>query len=100
MANYSKKGQTPHCSFCGKDAGLVDRLVAGPGVYICNECVALCNSILEDESGFGPEEASAGGGTRRSRAGGAGQIPLLPPTEMKKTLDDYVIGQEDRKSVV
>ena len=54
MANYSKGSQTPRCSFCGKDAKMVDRLVAGPGVYICNECVELCNSILDD--GTVPEE--------------------------------------------
>ena len=45
--NYSR--QTPRCSFCGKEQRMVNRLVAGPNVYICNECIALCNEILNDE---------------------------------------------------
>ena len=45
--NYSRQG--PRCSFCGKDQKMVERLVAGPNVYICNECIALCNDILSEE---------------------------------------------------
>ena len=45
--NYGR--QTPRCSFCGKEQRMVNRLVAGPNVYICNECIALCNEILNDE---------------------------------------------------
>ena len=48
MANSINR-KVPRCSFCGKDSDAVERLIAGPGVYICNECIALCNSILEEE---------------------------------------------------
>lgn len=73
------------CSFCGKAQENVKKLVAGPGVYICDECVDLCTSIIEaelftdDEMGYTLVE----------------EIPS--PREIKKTLDDYVIGQEDAK---
>ena len=50
MANNYGSRQTPRCSFCGKEQRMVNRLVAGPNVYICNECIALCNEILNDES--------------------------------------------------
>ncbi len=87
MANSYNK-QYPRCSFCGKESGSVKRLIAGPGVYICNECVELCNSILEEEMGFTPM-------TGGSKAGG--NVKLTLPTEMKAKLDEYVIGQERAK---
>ena len=83
--NYSR--QTPRCSFCGKEQRMVNRLVAGPNVYICNECIALCNEILNDESFMDQEE------TR----GNTGPVKLPLPSEMKQTLDQYVIGQERAK---
>ncbi len=83
--NYGR--QTPRCSFCGKEQRMVNRLVAGPNVYICNECIALCNEILNDEGLFpedvGPESF--------------GPVKLPSPAEMKKILDEYVIGQERAK---
>ena len=83
--NYGR--QTPRCSFCGKEQRMVNRLVAGPNVYICNECIALCNEILNDEGLFpedvGPESF--------------GPVKLPSPAEMKKVLDEYVIGQERAK---
>ncbi|MBR6442422.1 MAG: ATP-dependent Clp protease ATP-binding subunit ClpX [Clostridia bacterium] len=83
--NYSR--QTPRCSFCGKEQRMVKRLVAGPNVYICNECIALCNEILNDEDFLiGDEEREQ-----------FGPVKLLTPSEMKKTLDEYVIGQERAK---
>ena len=86
MANsYNRQG--PRCSFCGKEQRLVERLVAGPNVYICNECIALCNDILNDEEFSGREN-------ERDRIGPV-HLPL--PAEMKKTLDEYVIGQEKAK---
>ena len=90
--NYSTK--QPRCSFCGKLQSQVERLIAGPNVYICNECVELCNDIISEEEPFG----AAGGAVRKKRAGGPGgavQPPL--PAEMKKVLDEYVIGQERAK---
>ena len=87
MAN-SMNRQTPRCSFCGKDSDMVERLIAGPGVYICNECIELCNSILDEEMG---EEYAP------KKSGKQGQVQLTLPSEMKKVLDDYVIGQERAK---
>ena len=82
--NYSRQG--PRCSFCGKEQKMVERLVAGPNVYICNECIALCNDILGEESMQDHNGAEY-----------AGPVNLLTPAEMKKTLDEYVIGQERAK---
>ena len=93
MANNYTKGSSPKCSFCGKDAQIVERLIAGPGVYICNECVELCNTILEDEHTFSDpnrEQENRGGKN-------VGTVRLMLPTEIKQTLDEYVIGQERAK---
>ncbi len=73
------------CSFCGKNADQVEKIITGPGVHICNECVGMCNEILGDEAkketaAAGPEEAG---------------IPV--PSEIKKHLDAYVIGQDKAK---
>ena len=84
--NYSRQG--PRCSFCGKEQRMVNRLVAGPNVYICNECIALCNDILSEE------EEPYGDGAQPAVKG---PVNLLSPAEMKKTLDEYVIGQERAK---
>lgn len=78
-----------HCSFCGKSQDEVTRLIAGPGVCICDECVDLCNHIIEDSAGV----------PARTRKGDA-QMSIPLPSEMKKVLDDYVIGQEMAKRVL
>ncbi|SFD58664.1 ATP-dependent Clp protease ATP-binding subunit ClpX [Lentibacillus persicus] len=76
-----EKGQLK-CSFCGKSQDQVRKLVAGPGVYICDECIELCTEIVEEE--LGTEEAT--------------EFEELPkPKEINETLDDYVIGQEEAK---
>ena len=54
--NYSNR-QGPRCSFCGKTQNMVERLVAGPNVYICNECIELCNDILNEEEEFNQYQA-------------------------------------------
>ena len=88
MANSYNKG--PRCSFCGKPQGMVNRLVAGPNVYICNECIELCNDILsEEEASFSPA------GARGKK--GQEVFDLPKPPEMKAILDQYVIGQERAK---
>ena len=85
--NGGMNRQGPRCSFCGKNQNLVKRLVAGPNVYICNECIALCNDILKDE-----EFAEEGPGAKQP------EMKKLPvPAEMKAILDEYVIGQERAK---
>jgi ATP-dependent Clp protease ATP-binding subunit ClpX len=70
------------CSFCGKSKDSVRRFISGPSVYICNECVALCNDILAEEE-LKTQEAR--------------QVPSLTPAEIKGILDEYVIGQEPAK---
>ncbi|GAA3086829.1 ClpX C4-type zinc finger protein [Streptosporangium carneum] len=69
--------QEIHCSFCAKSRSLVEKIIAGPGVYICNECVGLCNAILDELSGSsaGKEEA-AGKPSPEGREGS--EIPEIP----------------------
>ncbi|MGM0611470.1 MAG: ATP-dependent Clp protease ATP-binding subunit ClpX [Thermodesulfobacteriota bacterium] len=72
------------CSFCGKSQEEVNRLIAGPDVYICNECVGLCEEIIAQDNV--QEEFESG--------------QLLPPSQIKESLDDYVVGQEATKKIL
>ena len=85
MSKFDEKKQLK-CSFCGKNQDQVKRLVAGPGVYICNECVELCFDIIDEEE----YEIIASSGTM--------EIPK--PKEIKGILDDYVVGQEMAKKAL
>ena len=78
------------CSFCNKLQSQVDKLIAGPGVFICNECVELCYNIIEDE------EANA----LKAKYASKGGFTLPKPMEIKQKLDEYVIGQEEAKVVL
>ncbi|MBD2038411.1 ATP-dependent protease ATP-binding subunit ClpX [Phormidium sp. FACHB-592] len=95
------------CSFCGKSQEQVRKLIAGPGVYICDECVDLCNEILDEElfdsSAAAPQpvprrEQSPEKRKARSANLSLNQIPK--PREIKKYLDEHVIGQDDAKKVL
>ncbi len=79
------------CSFCAKPQTEVDRLIAGPGVFICNECVDLCRSILDAEEIPSP---------RRSASKNDKPETLPTPREIKAMLDEYVIGQDEAKVVL
>ena len=91
MAN-NKMTPQPICSFCGRTSDEVERLIAGPGVYICNECIEICQSILDEE--FGYEEDTP---TASVMKAAAGPEKLPTPRELKETLDQYVIGQDRAK---
>ncbi len=73
------------CSFCGKSKDAVKKFISGPNVYICNECIALCNEILAEEE-------------EREQSGRFTEVPT--PAEIKETLDEYVIGQEIAKKTL
>lgn len=83
MAN-NKMTPQPICSFCGRTSDEVERLIAGPGVYICNECIEVCDSILKEEH-------------RKAEADSVKGMKLPVPQEIKKYLDQYVIGQDEAK---
>ena len=79
-------GQDVHCSFCGKSQSEVQKIVAGPGVFICNECVALCQEIIDQELAEDRTEAET--------------FTVPTPQEILNQLDDYVIGQQDAKKTL
>ena len=80
--------RTLKCSFCGKTQNKVRKLIAGPGVYICDECIGICASILEEELGMHTALDEAPEGSLES---------LPTPKQLKAVLDEYVIGQERAK---
>jgi len=95
------------CSFCGKSQEQVRKLIAGPGVYICDECVDLCNEILDEELFDTGAAASAATPRReappekhRTRASSLNLSQIPKPREIKDYLDEYVIGQDEAKKVL
>lgn len=87
MTGKIKKGKkdTLYCSFCGKSQHEVKRLIAGPDVYICDECISLCSDMMKDEKiSLAADDKNA----------------EITPSSIKKVLDDYVIGQEYAKKVL
>ena len=80
-----KPRNTVSCSFCGKGVGQVDKIITGPSVHICNECVGLCNEALEEEN---KQEPSLDG------------KPLPKPSEIKAHLDEHIIGQDRAKKAL
>ena len=87
MAKNDSTPKSVRCSFCGKAQENVRKIVAGPGVYICDECIAICSEIIEEELDYSEREVFD-------------DINLLTPEEMKAFLDDYVIGQDEAKKVL
>lgn len=85
MAKFGDTGELLKCSFCGKSQKQVKKLIAGPGVYICDECIDLCNEIIEEEL---TETADV-------------SFDNLPnPREVRAYLDDYVVGQDEAKKIL
>ncbi len=85
MAKFGDTGELLKCSFCGKSQKQVKKLIAGPGVYICDECIDLCNEIIEEEL---TETAEL-------------SFDNLPnPREVRAFLDDYVVGQDSAKKIL
>ena len=85
MAKFGEGGELLKCSFCGKSQKQVMKLIAGPGVYICDECIGLCNEIIKEELAEGPENS----------------LGVLPsPREIYQFLNDYVVGQDNAKRIL
>jgi ATP-dependent Clp protease ATP-binding subunit ClpX len=83
----AKSSRMTLCSFCGKSQSEVRKMIAGPGVYICDSCVSVCKTIIDRELKAPPTEARP-------------SFRLAKPGEIKKVLDDYVIGQDHAKKVL
>ena len=85
MAKFGDSGELLKCSFCGKSQKQVKKLIAGPGVYICDECIDLCNEIIEEELADSSEL----------------RFDELPkPREIYTFLNDYVVGQDSAKKIL
>lgn len=83
------------CSFCGKTQDQVKKLIAGPEVYICDECVELCNEILDEEFFEGKEKDS-----KADKSKTVEEKPIPKPAEIKAHLDEHIVGQDDAKKVL
>jgi ATP-dependent Clp protease ATP-binding subunit ClpX len=86
MTKLGESSDLLKCSFCGKSQKQVRKLIAGPGVYICDECIELCNEIIEEELGQVVKQAE--------------EIDLPKPREIKGYLDEFVIGQDQAKKAL
>lgn len=89
MARMQESADLLKCSFCGKSQKQVKKLIAGGGVYICNECIELCNEIIEEEIANEPGAQESDDAKRLPR-----------PSEISAFLDNYVIGQNQAKRIL
>ena len=87
MANFEE--EDVKCSFCGKDSSQVERIIAGPNAYICNECVNLCSEIINAEVKFDGDYFDENG-----------DVILSTPSEINDFLNEYVIGQDEAKKTL
>ena len=85
MAKFGEGGELLKCSFCGKSQKQVKKLIAGPGVYICDECIDLCNEIIEEELADTSDIS-------------LGELPS--PREIYAFLNDYIVGQDQAKRIL
>ena len=83
----AKSSRMTLCSFCGKSQSEVKKIIAGPGVYICDSCVNVCKTIIDRE-------------VRQPAGETKPDFRLVKPSEIKRTLDEHVIGQEHAKKVL
>ena len=86
MSRRESSSSLLRCSFCGKNQNEVKKLIAGPGVYICDECITLCTDIIEEEKGREDNSST--------------QFKVPKPAEIKEHLDEYVIGQDSAKKAL
>ena len=103
MANNSNgkdKDKNLRCSFCGKSQDEVERMIIGPGVNICNECITLCSSLLDEDGKPDAPKAASRRNAARHAAPTLDPVNVLTPSEIKEGLDRYVIGQDEAKRVL
>ena len=103
MANNSNgkdKDKNLRCSFCGKSQDEVERMIIGPGVNICNECITLCSSLLDEDGKPDAPKAASRRNAARHAAPTLDPVNVLTPSKIKEGLDRYVIGQDEAKRVL
>ena len=100
--NSGKNEKDLVCSFCGKHQDEVERMIIGPGVNICSECIGLCHDLLSDQPEHPEANGRPGRGASRTRMQAVDglDINILTPAEIKNGLDQYVIGQDEAKRVL